>query len=95
VQRFMELRAGPHGKDVIDVRFKDLVDDPMPVTREVYRFAGLEHTPETEAAVMAWHREHPQHQEGKFEYNLADYGLTPADIDAAFADYIAQYGHLF
>jgi len=95
IRRFMDLRAGPHGKDVIDVRFRDLVDDPMPVTREVYRFAGLEHTPETEAAVAAWHREHPQHSEGKFEYDLADYGLTPGDIDAAFADYIAAYGHLF
>jgi hypothetical protein len=95
IQRFMELRASPAGKAVIDVRFSDLVDDPLPVTRAVYAAAGMPHTRETEETVAAWHRANPRHSEGRFDYDLADYGLTDADIEQAFAPYVRAYGHLF
>jgi hypothetical protein len=95
IARFMEFRARA-GKDAaFDVRFRDLVGDPLPAIRGIYDFAGAPYTAETERAAADWHRDNPQHSEGKFEYDLADYAATDADIEAAFADYLRAYGHLF
>jgi hypothetical protein len=95
IQRFMEFREHAAKQAVIDVRFSDLVDAPLPVTRAVYAATGMPHTRETEEAVDAWHRANPRHSEGRFDYNLADYGLTDDDIERAFAPYIREYSPLF
>jgi hypothetical protein len=94
IARFMEFRAKAGEDAVVDVRFRDLVGDPLPAIRRIYEFAGAPYTAETEAAAAAWHRDNPQHSEGKFEYDLADYSASDADIEAAFADYLREYGHL-
>jgi hypothetical protein len=95
IARFMRLRERVGAASVLDVRFRDLVGDPLPAIQRIYAFAGMPYTPETEAAVAAWHRGNPQHSEGKFEYSLTDYAITEDDIEQAFAPYIQQFSHLF
>jgi hypothetical protein len=93
IANFMRFRA-KEGAAIIDVSFRELVGDPLPAIRRIYDFAGMPYTAEAEAAAAAWHRDNPQHSEGKFEYDLADYSCTEADIEAAFADYLREFAHL-
>jgi hypothetical protein len=93
VGNFMRFRQKVGMKSVIDVSFRDLVGDPLPAIRRIYEFAQVPYTKETESAALAWHRDNPQHSEGKFEYDLADYSATDADIESAFSDYIRTYAN--
>jgi hypothetical protein len=94
IANFMALRASEGADAVIDVSFRELVGDPLPAIRRIYDFAGMPYTEESEAAAARWHDENPQHGEGRFEYDLADYGLGVEDIEAAFSAYIATHHRL-
>lgn len=95
IDNFVRLRAKEGVDAVIDVSFRDLVGDPLPAIKRIYDFAGAAYTRETEESAAAWHRNNPQHSEGKFEYDLADYATTEADIESRFAAYLAEYSRLF
>jgi hypothetical protein len=93
IENFMRFRQKSGEKAVIDVSFRDLVGDPLPAIQRVYEFADVPYTKEARAAAAAWHRDNPRHSEGKFEYDLADYFASEADIENAFSDYIKAYAH--
>jgi hypothetical protein len=94
IGNFMRLYECEGVNAGINVSFRDLVGDPLPAIRRIYDFAGVPYTGETEEAAARWHAENPQHSEGKFEYELADYGITDADIEAAFRDYLQTFASL-
>lgn len=94
IGNFVRLCDSEHAGAVIDVSFRDLVGDPLPAIRRIYDFAAMAFTGETEMAVARWHAENPQHSEGKFEYELEDYGIAEPDIEAAFGDYLQAFAHL-
>ncbi len=94
IGNYMRLHASDSASSVIDVSYHDLTGDPLPAIQRIYEFSGMPFTSETEEAVARWHAENPQHSEGKFEYDLADYGLADADIADAFKDYLTAFAHL-
>ncbi len=73
----------------VDVRYADLVDDPMAVVRDIYaRFDW----PLKGAAVVAMEewlalQAEQRRQEPRHEYSLEDYGLTSGTVNDAFAPY--------
>jgi hypothetical protein len=91
ISRFMEFRAQADRDVIIDVSFRDFVGDPLPTMKRIYDFAGVRFTQQTDSAARAWERDNPRHSEGKFEYDLADFGATEADIDSAFEPYLRAY----
>ena len=94
IGNYMRLYRREGATAAIDVSFRDLTGDPLPAIRHIYDFAGMSCTSGTEAAAARWHAENPRHSEGVFEYDLADYGIGDADIEAAFADYLKTFAHL-
>ena len=84
-------KANPQVK-VHDLRFKDIVADPVEAVRGVYAHADMDFGPETEAAVRGWWAANPADKHGQHRYELADYGLTREQIERVYADYIATYG---
>jgi hypothetical protein len=94
IGNFMRLHEHGGANAVINVSFRDLVGDPLPAIRRIYDFAGMACTSQTEAAAARWHADNPQHSEGKFEYELADYGITDADLEAAFGGYLRTFASL-
>lgn len=85
-------KAYPQVK-VHDLRFKDIVADPVSAVRGVYAHADMDFTPETEAAVAGWWAANPADKHGQHKYELADYGLTRQQVKSVYADYIATYGN--
>jgi len=77
--------------NVVDVYFEEIRDDPIKAISRVYAAAGVELTPESEAAMLAWNAAHPPHRAGKMEYHEELYGVTPEMVDTCFADYLAKF----
>lgn len=77
---------------VLDLRFRDIVADPVAAVRRVYDHADMAFTPASEAAVAGWWQANPADKHGQHKYELADYGLTREQVETVYADYIAAYG---
>lgn len=90
--RSMAWRKANPDRKVLDLRFKDIVADPVASVRAVYAHAAMDFTPQTEAAVAGWWAANPADKHGQHRYELADYGLTKHQVEAVYADYIAEYG---
>lgn len=75
----------------IDVRYGDIVHDPITVIRKLYAARGWTLMPAGEAAMLAWQDENPQYRYGKISYSLERYGLTTAEVEQAFADYRIRF----
>jgi hypothetical protein len=84
-------KANPQVK-VLDLRFKDIVADPVGAVRQVYAHAGMDFTAASKQAVIQWWAANPSDKHGQHKYQLADYGLTRAQVEALYADYIDTYG---
>jgi hypothetical protein len=84
-------KANPQVK-VLDLRFKDIVVDPVAAVRQVYAHAGMEFSAETQAAVSNWWAANPSDKHGQHKYQLSDYGLTREQVETVYADYIETYG---
>ncbi|MGE0383327.1 MAG: sulfotransferase [Gammaproteobacteria bacterium] len=91
----LRYRDAHPGTAILDVAFRDVVADAAGTVRRIYAFAGAEFTPDTAGAIQAWDRDNPAGKHGEHHYALADFGLDEAQVESAFADYIARFGHLF
>ena len=83
----------------IDVAYVDLVRDPMAVVRTVYDRFGWRLEEPAGDGMEAWLRRQAERRrrQTRHRYRLEDYGLTPEQVDAAFApylDFIAARGQL-
>ena len=73
----------------VDVRYTDLVDDPMGVVNDIYERHNWPLEPDAANAMQEWLRiqEEQRSKEPPHEYRLEDYGLTPETVNEAFAPY--------
>ena len=76
----------------LDVQHDDFVRDPWPAVEAIYRMRDMALTDGGRAAMQSWLDEHPQGKHGKHEYRLEDYGITRAEVQALFGDYVERYG---
>ncbi|MBB3045232.1 sulfotransferase family protein [Nocardioides soli] len=82
---FHDARSRYPSDQFVDVSFSDLRADPLGVTRGVYEAFDLDWTPDARTAIEEIDREArsgkaaPSHS-----YRLEDYGLTEAEVRAAF-----------
>ena len=76
----------------LDVHHDDFVADPWPVVEAIYRMRGTALEDEGRAAMQAWLEEHPQGKHGKHQYRLEDYGISRAEVETLFTDYVERYG---
>ncbi|MFI5889704.1 sulfotransferase family protein [Actinoplanes sp. NPDC051513] len=83
LRQFAGDRARHDPAHFIDVDYDDFVADPLRTVESIYDRLGTPLTASARAAMTALQSEgrRPAHR-----YTLGDFGLTPADVDAAFAD---------
>ena len=82
---FHDARPRYDQAQFVDIAFSELRADPHGVARGVYDAFGLDWTPEVEAAITDLDRESKQGKAApSHTYSLEDYGLTEAEVRAAF-----------
>ncbi len=87
--RFRESRPALERR-WLDVDYEDLVQDPIAVVRGIYGQFGWPIQQSTLDEMTEWvaRQEGRRRRERRHRYRLEDYGLTPADVNSAFAGYI-------
>ncbi|GAB4212554.1 MAG: sulfotransferase [Sandaracinaceae bacterium] len=86
VQRALEVRARVPER-FVDVRYEDLVRDPITVLRTIHERAGSTFTREAEQSARDRLRKERKDRHGAHVYRLADFGLEPNDLARAFEAY--------
>lgn len=76
---------------VIDVRYSDLIADPVQTIRSIYEQAGIDALDWTDAQEQARTRNRKDRY-GRHVYALEDFGLDANTIADIFADYHERYG---
>ena len=84
---------------ILDIEYSDLIRDPMEVVREIYRFAKVPLSPESEKIMVDYlEKDKEDRQKGKKgskynPYTLGEFGLSEEMIDEAFYDYRRDRGY--
>jgi hypothetical protein len=73
---------------VFDLHFESFTDDPIGSLRAIYDFFDLEWTLRAERDVRTWAAENRRGHQGEHRYSAEEYGLTDAEIESRFGDYI-------
>ncbi len=81
---------GCDGALVTDVAYADAVADPIGQVARVYDAVGLPLTAEAEGAMRRWLAERPR-EVARPPYGLADYGLSPEQVDERFSLYTKRF----
>ncbi|MCB9797165.1 MAG: sulfotransferase [Alphaproteobacteria bacterium] len=81
-ERRAELRA-----PVVDLRYPELIADPIAAIRRLYAALEMELSPEAEQRMRQRVADRPKHKYGTHRYDLDELGLSEARIDALFAEY--------
>jgi hypothetical protein len=92
VERAMAARAAIGDDSFLDVRYTDLVRDPVAIGRTIQERAGLAPSSASEAAMREGLRREVKDRHGVHRYRLSDFGLADADVAKAFAPYRDAFG---
>jgi len=78
-------------KQIVDVRYVDLVRDPWPTLHRVYEQLGLDLSERAERTMREYLEAKPKDRHGAHRYSFADTGLDVEETRALFAGYQARH----
>lgn len=90
VQKAARVSA-EHPGQVLDLVHGDFHRDPMRVLERIYDFIGMDITRTARAGMAQRIAEKPELQHGVHRYDVADFGLTKAEIRERFGDYVQKF----
>jgi hypothetical protein len=82
------------GDRVLDVRYPDLLADPLGVVRRIHTHFSYELPDGTEARITAYLAANPKGKHGGHRYSLEEFGLDRADVERVGAGYSERFGAL-
>ncbi|MGO8856804.1 MAG: sulfotransferase [Steroidobacteraceae bacterium] len=79
---------------IVHLRFKDLSNDPVATIKDIYGRAGFPYTVTFEQRMRAWLANPANRSDryGRYPYSLEPFGLSPAEVGGAFAEYSRRFG---
>ena len=91
IRRVLDFRRRHGDHRFIDVRHGAFNADPFATVDAIYGWLGMELAPDARDAMRAWLERNRKGAHGEHTYSAEEFGLDPARIRAAFADYIAAF----
>ena len=91
LDRFMAVRGQVAGQNFIDVRYADLLGDPIGEGVRVLAAAGVDVTDAVRAGMAEWIEANKREDRAPHKYALEDFGLVRADVEQRFAAYRAAF----
>ncbi len=76
---------------ILDVRYRDMMRDPLATVESIYGFCGLSLPDDRRAAIADHHAKNPKGKHGKHEYSLSEFGLENDWVKARYAEYEAEF----
>ncbi|WP_337185267.1 sulfotransferase [Phenylobacterium sp.] len=94
LDRSLAYRRQPGARAVVDVGYRELLDDPMAVVARIYDQLGVPLTAEAETRMTTFLRKNPQGKAGHHSHGLAAYGLTVDAVRERTKAYREAFEHL-
>jgi hypothetical protein len=91
VNRPMATRRRMGNDRFFDLHYAHLMRDPVSVMRSLYEWAGDTLTATTEQAMLRWLEQHPPDRFGVAPYSLDGSGVTRADLEPIFDEYVSMF----
>ena len=91
IVRPMKAREHIRGDRFFDLHYAALMRDPIGVMRSLYDWAGDELTASTEQSMLDWLERNPQDRFGVQPHSLDGTGVTRADLEPVFAEYLSAF----
>jgi Sulfotransferase family len=92
VRRIDRFRAAHPEQPIVDIEYDDLMRDPVGAVAAIYAaFPDGDLPADASQAITAYVAAHPKNSLGVHGYDLAEFGLDPAELTERFADYTARY----
>jgi hypothetical protein len=80
---------------VLDVRFDDVANHEIEITRAIYAWLGMSFTATSEANLRRWLEMDAARRHERNTTRLEDYGVTQAQLRERLGGYYARYGEFF
>jgi len=81
-----------HGLPVFDLRYDDLVGDPLGAVASVCEFAGIRWTGAAEKCVRRFLERNPQGRHGVHRYAPEEFGVSRAELEERLGNYRKEFG---
>lgn len=91
LDRFMAVRGQVAGQNFIDVRYADLLGDPIGEGTRVLEASGIAVTDAVRAGMAEWIEANKREDRAPHKYALEDFGLVRSDVEQRFAAYRAAF----
>ncbi len=93
VNRTLRVRSAREYPEArfLDVLFKDFVEDPFAVVREIYDVFEMPMTDVAEERLRGFIEDNPKGKHGVHAYTPEEYGVVPEQVHASFAEYIERF----
>jgi hypothetical protein len=89
--KYRQLPGGLQ-KQFFDVRYAELVRDPLAMVRRIYEHFGLELTPAAQRAMQQFLLANPKNKDGVHHYSLEEFRLNPEEERCRFQFYLDFFG---
>ena len=76
----------------VDVRYHELLRDPMAIVRRIYDRFGMSLSAEAEARMQRFLDSHPKDRHGAHRYSPSAFGLDARDLGPRFKSYCERFG---
>ncbi len=86
-----EVKERVGEKNFYDVRFEDLIRDPVAMAQSIQQHFGLPHGDADARRMRAWMDQPREDEPGKHVYSPEQWGLDEDEIRERFADYIERF----
>ena len=91
VERAMDFRRRVGIERFADISFGDLQSDPVAALARGLAEVGIDFDETSRLSVERWAASHKPGAHGSHSYELADFGLDPAEVRMAFATYCSAF----
>ena len=92
LDELLEARARRPEVPVADLRYEDLMRDPLGAIEATYARLGISLSEQAGAAISAYAMANPQHAKGRHRYSLGSFGLSEEALRERFGVYATRFG---
>jgi hypothetical protein len=93
LERAMQARRDARVDErFVDVRYQEMLRDPMAIVRRIYDRFGMTLSVEAEARMQRFLARHPKDRHGAHRYSLSAFGLDARDLRPRFKSYCERFG---
>ena len=90
INRAIKVRRNTSSQQFFDVKYTDLVQDPIRTVKRIYDYFDYNYSEQMEKNLQRYIQENRQHKHGVHRYYLEQFGLNADQVSERFQDY-CQY----